>query len=215
MLSWKWTLWNLFLAVVPVIAGWVVAALLSRTKRSRLLWLILLPAALFWLAFLPNTCYLLTEWRHFLYDPQFQSLHDRADAYRPAMIKVAEWGLFYLAYSGFGMVCFTAAIRPVARQAARRKLHPNLWAAPFFLLVSLGVYMGLIVRLNSWDLIKRPGYVWDVAVGAMTNPTLLKVIGGFALLLWLGYFLMDAWADGLTARLQKMRLLAHATRSEA
>lgn len=215
MLSWKWTLWNLFLAFVPVVAGWVVAALLPRTKRSRLLWLLLLPAALFWLAFLPNTCYLLTEWRHFLYDPQFQSLHDRADSYRPAMIKVAEWGLFYLAYSGFGMVCFTAAIRPVARQAARRKLMPNLWATPFFLLVALGVYMGLIVRLNSWDILKRPGHVWDVAVGAMTNPALLKVIVIFALLLWLGYFLMDAWADGMMARLQKMRLLGQAARSEA
>jgi uncharacterized membrane protein len=214
MLSWKWTLWNLSLAFAPVVMGWAVAALLARTKRSRLLWLVLLPVAIVWLAFLPNTCYLLTEWRHFLYDPQFQSLHDRADVFRPAMIKVAEWGLFYIAYSGFGMVCFTAAIRPVARQAARSKLMPNLWAAPFFFLVSLGVYMGLIVRLNSWDIIKRPGHVWEVAVSALTNPVLLKVIGIFGLLLWLVYFLMDAWADGLMARLHKLKLLGDAARSE-
>lgn len=206
MLSWKWTFWNLFLAVLPVAAGWLIAALLPLTKQSKILWFILLPLAVCWLAFLPNTCYLLTEWRHFLYDPNFQALHERADTFRPAMIQVAQWGLFYLAYSGFGVVCFAAAIRPIARQMAQRKLQPNLWAAPFFFLVSLGVYMGLIVRLNSWDIVKRPAYVWSVAVNSLTTPSLLKVILVFALLLWLLYFLMDTWADGLSARLQKYGL---------
>jgi uncharacterized membrane protein len=207
MLSWKWTLWNLSLAVLPVIAGWVLAALLPLTKQSKILWLVLLPLAVCWLAFLPNTCYLLTEWRHFLYDPNFQNLHARADTYRPAMIQVAQWGLFYLAYSGFGVVCFAAAIRPIARQMDYRKLQPNLWAAPFFFLVSLGVYMGLIVRLNSWDIVRRPGYVWNVALNALLTPALLKVLVIFALLLWLLYFLMDTWADGLTARLHKYGIL--------
>lgn len=206
MLSVKSTLWNLFLAVIPVVAGWLLAALMPLTKQSKVLWLILLPLAVFWFVFLPNTCYLLTEWRHFLYDPQFQALHNRADNYRPAMIQVAQWGLFYVAYSGAGVVCFAAAIRPVARQMAQMKLHPNLWAAPFFFLVSLGVYMGLIVRLNSWDLVQRPQYVWNVAINALTYLPLLKVIVVFALILWLVYFLMDAWADGLALRLQKLGL---------
>lgn len=50
-----WVAWNLVLAIFPVLLGRSIGALASRNKP--LAWA-LLPV---WLAFLPNTCYLLTE----------------------------------------------------------------------------------------------------------------------------------------------------------
>ena len=73
---------------------------------------------------------------------------------------------------------------------------------PFFLLTSLGVYLGLIVRLNSWDIVTRPGRVLDIAVRAVLNPLLLETILVFAFLLWLLYETVDIWVDGLMDRLR-------------
>ena len=79
----------------------------------------------------------------------------------------------------------------------------GLLAIPFFLLVSLGVYLGLIVRLNSWDLLSRPRYVADIALDAFTRPLLLKAIFVLAAFLWVLYVTVDIWLDGFQARFLK------------
>jgi uncharacterized membrane protein len=75
-----------------------------------------------------------------------------------------------------------------------------LVGVPFFLLTSVGVYPGLILRLNSWDLADRPGYVWESWLQSVENPTVLKVVIVFAVLLWLLYWIGDVWVDGFRAR---------------
>jgi uncharacterized membrane protein len=209
MQSWRWILWNLSLAVIPVVVGYLLAAGAQTwtLRRRRVPWIAWLPLALVWFAFLPNTCYLLTEWRHFLFDAHFTSLRNAADTNRTLMLNVARQGLFFLIYSGVGVLCFALSIRPI-EQLLRQTRAPLLpWAVPFFFLTSLGVYMGLIVRLNSWDILTRPGYVLGIAVHAMTTPLVLKTILVFAVLLWMLYELVDIWVDGAAARLAHGGLL--------
>ena len=63
--------WHLLLAAVPVVQASVLGWLLGAPRTHRLLTrVIAVPLTLAWLVFLPNTCYLLTEWRHLLFDPQ-------------------------------------------------------------------------------------------------------------------------------------------------
>lgn len=203
MQSLRWIVWNLSLAAIPVIAAYLLAmgAQGWTLRRGRVPWLAWLPLALVWLAFLPNTCYLLTEWRHFLFDEHFTGLRDAAETNRVLMLAVARQGLFFLGYSGFGVLCFALSIRPIERTLREARVPLLPWAIPFFLLTSLGVYLGLIVRLNSWDIVTRPRYVLVTALQALTNPLLLQTILIFAVLLWLLYETVDVWVDGIAARM--------------
>lgn len=200
-----WILWNILLSVIPVGAAYLLAWGVETftLDRKRVPWLVWLPLALFWFAFLPNTCYLLTEWRHFLFDEHFTSLRDAAETDRTLMLAVARQGLFFLVYSGIGVLCFTLSIRPIERLLRKLRANLTLFALPFFFLTSLGVYMGLIVRLNSWDIVTRPGHVLSVALRALTTPLLLETIVIFAFLLWLLYQIVDIWVDGATLRIRE------------
>lgn len=194
------------LASIPVAAGYLLAAW-TRLRRENpravpyLLWfLVWLPLAVLWFVFLPNTCYLLTEWRHFFLDSQLVELRDQAITPRQ-QLDVARYGFFFLMYSGYGVLCYTLAIRAVAKLFGQSRLKLLPFAIPFFLLLSIGVYLGLIVRLNSWDLFLHPALPAHYIVHAFTSPHLLKVIVIFAVLLWFLYETINIWVDGLWTRL--------------
>lgn len=200
--TYRWIAWNLFLAVIPVVAAYVAWAGLTRwpARRYPLLLILWIPLLVVWLAFLPNTCYLLTEWRHLFIEDGLRESVLRAEYDRAAMLSIAKWGLFFLLYSGAGAACFVLSIRPIHGLIRRSGISGVLVGIPFFLLTSVGVYLGLIVRLNSWDLANRPDYVWQSWMQAVENPTVLKVVIVFAALLWLLYWIGDVWVDGFRAR---------------
>jgi len=199
--------WNAFLALIPLVAALILERVSFRFDRSSprtsRLWLI--PLGIVWLAFLPNTCYLMTEWRHFLFDAKFKAVRESVDPNSTAVLKVALHAACFLLYSGFGVICFVLAVRPVSELFRRWGLRPSRLAVPFFFATSLGVYLGLIVRLNSWDLAVRPGYVLRIALGTLVNPPLLVVLVGFAVVLWLMYLVMDIWMTGLEVKIRKTR----------
>lgn len=198
-------LWNLFLAVVPALLAYLVAWGLGKGgKRPLPLW-VCLPLVLVWFVFLPNTCYLLTEWRHLLFDRRWAGLLDAGRTDRIAMLKTAKWALFFLAYSGTGVLLFALAVRPMEQWLRANGRNPLPFAPVFFFLMSLGVYLGLIERLNSWDIINRPRHVLDEAVEGVTNRMLLISIGVFAALLWALYEAVDIWVDGVAERIKRLR----------
>ena len=92
-----WFVWNVFLAVIPVGLAYTIRLLVNQDGTIRpmlrapvlLLWLV-------WLAFLPNTCYLLTEWRHFLNVVEYGNLGTRMHADPAAVITLMQYTLFYL-----------------------------------------------------------------------------------------------------------------------
>jgi uncharacterized membrane protein len=199
----RWVIWNTFLAVIPVAVGYGIYALYKyphrRTTAIRAGIVIL---GLVWFAFMPNTCYLLTEWRHFLERIGYSNLHAEMYVSKDAAFELMVYTLFYMFYSGIGLLTFALAIRPIAWVMRHLRLTLWVWAMPFFLLMSLGVYLGLILRLNSWDLLTRPGFVWESVMGVLFSPTILAFIVPFAAFLWFVYLVMDIWFDGLACRLR-------------
>ncbi len=197
--------WNALLAMIPLVAAVLLDRISRRfdsaSPRPSRLWM--LPLGIVWLAFLPNTCYLMTEWRHFLFDERFVAARQSVDPNSIAVIRVVIHAACFLLYSGFGVVCFVMAIRPVSDMLARWGMRPYRLAVPFFLATSLGVYLGLIVRLNTWDLATRPGYVCKVALGAILNPRLMTIVIAYAIVLWLTYLATDVWLAGLSYRLRR------------
>lgn len=207
-----WVSWNLFLAAIPVALAFSMRGLWNRSRPLRMLaWLI----GFFWLIFLPNTCYLLTEWRHFfdtlegaqLYS-QWQMLKDMQ-----ALRLLIVYCLFYLGYSALGMLAFALAIRPVYHVLRKTNAQAWLFGIPFFPMISLGVYLGLIQRFNSWNLLRDPNTVIAESWRAVNRPDLFAFILAFGAFLWLAYFLLDIWIDGAKARWQAVTELSGSGRS--
>jgi len=196
-------LWNLLLAVIPVALGYALAGLLRRGLKLGGIIVLALPLAVAWLGFLPNTCYLLTEWRHLLFDSRWEQMLDSAHHSRVDMYHTAKWALFFLVYSGLGVILFVLGVRPMEHWLRSKGQLPYLYAPFFFFLVSLGVYLGLIKRFNTWDLLHRPMFIWNVAVDGVTTMPILLAIGIFALILWALYEAGDMWVDGVAARFKR------------
>jgi uncharacterized membrane protein len=188
--------WDMFLAVVPAVLGWILAAGLRRTRPVlRWLWL---PLAVAWLAFLPNSPYLLTELRHFeIRPPDGLIAASMTDAGVKSFLARTA---FIAGFTGSGLILFVLAVRPVARLLRSWRFPVAILAPPLFLANSVGVYLGLRVRLNSWDLASRPQAVVDAAVEALRQSTALGYILAFATFLWLAYLVVDIWFDGLALR---------------
>jgi uncharacterized membrane protein len=105
-----------------------------------------------------------------------------------------------LLYSAAGALTFALSIRPVKAWMRALGVSTAWGAAPFFMLVSLGVYLGLVVRFNTWDLFTRPGDVLVTVAGVTDRPLLLATIVFFGLFLWLAYEVNDIWIDGFALR---------------
>jgi uncharacterized membrane protein len=197
-----WVLWNLFLAVIPVGLGYAVAAQAQRLRqrRSPALWLVNVPLLFLWFIFLPNSCYLFTEPRHLLVAVERGELWSRAPYEPLAALRLALWVTLSLFYTSAGALTFALSIRPM-RALIRAWRWPTLaWAGPFFVLMSLGVYLGLVIRYNSWDLLTRPGSVFATIGETMTRPVLAAAIVLFGFVLWVAYEVIDIWVDGFAAR---------------
>lgn len=201
----SWIAWNIFLAFVPVLLAQVISGLMPMARRSPLVKLGAGLLAVVWLVFLPNTCYLLTEWRHFFDSLDSTNLYLRAHTNSGVTLRLMTYTAFYFCYSGIGIVALTLAIRPVARIVKKEEGSLLLPGIVLFGLVAIGVYLGLVLRFNSWDLVTRPSQIWRSIVELAYRPRLaqfLVVFGGF---LWLAYEAMDIWIDGLILRLHGTR----------
>lgn len=205
-MSMKWLLenhgvvWNIFLASIPVALAYASVSLdVCRARRPiAVVPLVLVVAA--WVAFLPNTCYLLTEWRHYLSGLDSQDLYLKANRDPNYMIGLMRATVFFFCYGGIGMLAFVLALRPMHNLLKRYVSRTWIVAAPLFVALSLGVYLGLELRYNSWDLLRTPGLIWDDVTRLLDRPrlsTFILLFGGF---LWMSYFALDVWIDGLTAR---------------
>lgn len=201
--------WNLFLAVIPVVLAFAIARGARRDIREtgRIRWGLWLPLGVVWLAFLPNSCYLLTEWRHF-FDTLTQSqLFMQARQSREGRTDFFIVTAFYLLYSGAGLLAFFLAVWPLDRLTRRRLGWVGAALRPLiFPLCALGVYLGLTAgRFNSWDLVHPHRLAGLLATTAATlaRPALLGFILAFGAILWLFYAAFDIWMDGLAWRLAR------------
>jgi uncharacterized membrane protein len=201
--------WNLFLAVIPVILAFTLARGARRDMREtgHIRWGLWLPLGVVWLAFLPNSCYLLTEWRHFLQTLTQSQLFAQARHSQSGRLDFFVVVCFYLLYSGAGLLAFFLALWPLDRLTRRRLGWTGVVLRPLiFPLCALGVYLGLMSgRFNSWDLVHphRLAALLATTAAALHRPFLLCLILAFGAVLWLFYAAFDIWMDGLAWRLSR------------
>ncbi len=157
--------WNLLLAWVPVGA----ALALHVGHRRQVPLLALLALSVTWLAFFPNAPYIVTDLKH---------LH--ASGSGAALL----WfdATMLILFGACGLSLGFSSLQLVQGVVADRLGRSCGWVVVAVSVVACaaGVYLGRVQRLNSWDLIRRPGLmvglVHNRAQDPLGNPYLLAAV---------------------------------------
>lgn len=182
--------WNLFLAWVP----FPLALLVHRAHRRGAPGALLVAGLVPWLLFLPNAPYLLTDFIH---------LYPRPGV--PLWFDAALIG----AHAGVGLLVGLVSLLLVHRVAAERWGAAIGWlvSVAALLLSTLGVYLGRVLRFNSWDVVTDPlallGVVLQRLVDPLGNPR-LNLVFGLGSVGLLGCYLV-VWAIGRAVSAPQVR----------
>lgn len=175
--------WNLFLALVPLLAS---SALQSLNPRRR-------PVASMvvfgvWLLFLPNAFYIVTDLVHLAHRPPVPLWYDLA---------------LIMSCAGTGLLLGYLSLADVHGSVERWYGRPAGWVVAIgsLCLSGFGLYLGRFLRWNSWEAFSNPfGLVMDI-VGRLTNPQTLVltvgVTGVFGVGLILGYAALRVLTESL------------------
>ena len=138
-------IWNLFHAWIP----FVLAIALYDRHRAGARLPSLLPLGALWLLFLPNAPYILTDFKHLAPSPVVPLWVDVVVLAAPA------WTGLLLGFLSLYLV------QAVVRQLAGARVA---WAAAIAVLAlsSFGIYLGRVLRWNSWDVLANPSILSEL-----------------------------------------------------
>ena len=174
--TYSFFVWDLFLAWLPMLAA-LAAYNLYRRKPSRRGWIVVIALAAFWLLFMPNAPYLVTEFinlRRGFFGGSFNGGQFNGTPQPGGIPRFGEdspfgalgpsglpgWYdiLLYVSFAWTGVFLGIASLflmQEVVREI-RGKMAGWLFALIALALTSFGIYLGRFVRLNSWDAILNP-----------------------------------------------------------
>jgi uncharacterized membrane protein len=173
-------IFNLVLAYIPWCLTYPFATSLELAVRRRnpKNYLFVAGWGLLWLGFLPNTFYLITDMTHL------------ADTWHglPLLYAAMMFGVF-------------AAVGTILGFMSVYKLHRIMWRFMnprttylvillIILLSSLAIYLGNVLRWNTWDLVLHPIAVIRAVVSTLAQPD----SGSAAMILWFFLLLTGLYA---------------------
>src|SRR5436305_521966 len=148
--GYRYLVWNLSLAWIPLLLA--ILLVTAYTRRRSAVELVTIGAA--WLLFLPNAPYVLTDFIH------LGSTHRMYDT-----ILVGSFAVTGLAL-GFASLLLVQLV--VTRAAGALLGWMTALGSLFF--ASVGIYLGRVVRLNSWDAVQEPRRLWALARIRLGDP---------------------------------------------
>lgn len=161
--------WNLILALIPFVIALATYKYVEALARP----FIRIPIFLIWLLFLPNAPYLLTDF-----------IHLRLSA---ATTVVFDFVLI-LSFSVTGCMAGVYAIG-IMKQFLNLFYNPlqvKVLVLIFSLLCGYGVYLGRVLRLNSWDVFTRPGTTIPKLLSGLQDPLAWLMTIGCGILIFFG-----------------------------
>jgi uncharacterized membrane protein len=181
-------LWNLSLAAIPTVFA---LALFRRPTRLGAGWCVTFGA---WLLLLPNAPYVLTD-----------VVHMRGDLHSSRSHGAAAVLLTYSFFAAAGLVSYV-----VSMQLFRRFLHrvvPHRAVLPVLLVVHglcvVAMYLGRVVRLNSWDVVLAPGTVLASVVRVPHTYT-VALLAVMFVVVGVGAYVTYAVGDRALAQLRRL-----------
>jgi uncharacterized membrane protein len=174
-------IWNLFLAWIPFL---LAVAVYDAWRRRRAAGSLVALGAL-WLLFFPNAPYIVTDFVH---------LDHTADApywYDAVTVSAFAWTGVLLGFASLFLM------QTVVRQW-RGVVSGWIFAGVALALGSLGIYLGRVLRLNSWDALEHPSVLPRILHTVARDPFAYQVAIAVTFLLTLAltfaYFLLYNFA---------------------
>jgi uncharacterized membrane protein len=147
--------WNMFLAVVPLVLSYVLA---WAARRDWTLFAVPF-LALAWIVFLPNAPYLISDLVH------LQDGASRANVLTLGLVAVT------------GLLIGVKSVQIVQRVIEERFGSSWGWRAvqAIVVLTTFGVYLGRVLRWNSWNVLSRPHALLETALRGPSEPRRLAI----------------------------------------
>ncbi len=146
-------LWNLFLAWIPF--GLALLIYDRHRRGARLVQLAAL--GLLWLLFFPNAPYIVTDFRY------LTDMTGKAFWFEGLLIGTAAVTGLLLGFMSLYL------IQAIVRRVAGTR-YAWLFVFVALALSSVGVYLGRVLRWNSWDVFVRPGALLGELAGVLVDP---------------------------------------------
>jgi uncharacterized membrane protein len=146
-------LWNLFLAWIP----FALALLIYDGHRRGARLVQLLALGLLWLLFFPNAPYIVTDFKY------LADMTGKTFLFEGLLIGTAASTGLLLGFMSLYL------IQAIVRRAAGAR-YAWLFVFVALGLSSVGVYLGRVLRWNSWDVFVRPGSLLGELAGALVDP---------------------------------------------
>ena len=146
-------LWNLFLAWIP----FALALLIYDGHRRGARLIQLLALGLLWLLFFPNAPYIVTDFKY------LAAMTGKTFLFEGLLIGTAGSTGLLLGFMSLYL------IQAIVRRAAGAR-YAWLFVFVALGLSSVGVYLGRVLRWNSWDVFVRPGSLLEELAGALVDP---------------------------------------------
>lgn len=143
-------IWNLFLAVVPVLFSRRLVTLKKVNGRA-----VCLIAC--WLVFFPNAPYIITDIFH------FEEREGVPQWYDFILVFSAAWSGLLAGFISLGYIEIFLNMHAAKRW---RRFLPCI----FLFAASVGIYMGRFLRFNSWDIVTKPGVILHTGYSYTFNP---------------------------------------------
>jgi uncharacterized membrane protein len=157
--------WNLFLALIPAA---LALALFRRGCRHGVAWC---GGVVLWMLFLPNAPYVLTDVGHMVDDIKV------APTRTVAYLVLGTYACFF----ALGVSSYALSLHAL-RQHLRR-VAPAWTVAPGLLVVHglcvVGVYLGRVLRFNSWDALLAPARVIEAVAHVPRGSTVVLLLVTF------------------------------------
>ena len=170
----SWMGFNVFLALIPIVFGW-----LTLKTRQRFLCMVFV---LIWLFFLPNTLYIFTDLRHIVHTW-------RGIGFFGKIGLVAQYAIYEI----IGFSSFILALYPIekkfliSRWRERNLLRAFLLVMANFL-IGFGMVLGLVLRMNSWDILVDTPKVMHASLQIFSSFELMLLVLFFSVLANFLYF---------------------------
>jgi uncharacterized membrane protein len=174
--SYSWLVWNLFLAWVPLLIAYYLQKYYVRFPKR---YTVLCLSCFVWLLFFPNSPYIITDLIH------LDARHNVPMWYDAILIfAFALTGLI----TGFISLYF---IHEIMNCFFRDIIN---WALItfIFLLSGYGIYLGRVLRWNSWDLFTRPKPLLMDVTGQVINPQALFMTFVFTFFMFFSYLILHS-----------------------
>jgi uncharacterized membrane protein len=182
--------WNLFLAFIPYLMIVRLRFRESVTKTN------LIVTGIIWLAFLPNAPYLLTDLIHIKHASSKWIVYE---------------SLLILSFSVTGLFLGFLSLRDMTEVLSNNNwLSDKRWVSTFqntiLILCGYGIYLGRVLRWNTWDIIQHPKKLFLDMVNLFIRPFSHQdawlMIGSISLFLIVTFNLFKNYNEATTATSQ-------------